>query len=229
MDEFRGELSSSEPIYATLAYDSATVDAENSKDSNLFVFNMQLLNGNVQSQIVQISQNSTGCTDDSLKSIVYSIIEEGSEHNIHFLFVSTDGETGTNKTHTDFFNFLESFNTIDSDKLADELRNYSSFIPVSDWYHILKDIRGRYRRNKISMFPGALIFNAKQLNEIFKLDKLVIEAKGQSAVINDLAIYFFNSENLRKLAQNDEFCSLAYTLVTITIQSLNLSPIRDMN
>ncbi|KAK8882182.1 hypothetical protein M9Y10_044822 [Tritrichomonas musculus] len=79
------------------------------------------------------------------------------------------------------------------------------------------------------MFPGALIFNAKQLNEIFKLDKLVIEAKGQSAVINDLAIYFFNSENLRKLAQNDEFCSLAYTLVTITIQSLNLSPIRDMN
>ena len=60
------------------------------------------------------------------------------------------------------------------------------------------------------MFPGALIFNAKQLNEIFKLDKLVIEAKGQSAVINNLAIFFFNSENLRKLAQNDEFCSLHF-------------------
>lgn len=60
------------------------------------------------------------------------------------------------------------------------------------------------------MFPGAPIFNAKQLNEIFKLDKLVIEAKGQFAMINDLAIYFFNSENLRKPAQNDEFCSLAF-------------------
>lgn len=108
LNEFRNELSSSKEIYATLAYDSATVDAENGIDNNIFVFNMQPLDGTIQSQILQISQNSTRRTDESIKQIINNVIEEGEKHGIHFLFVATDGETGTNKVHSDFFSFIES-------------------------------------------------------------------------------------------------------------------------
>lgn len=77
------------------------------------------------------------------------------------------------------------------------------------------------------MFSGAPVFKAKQLNAILELDELVHEAKAPSAMRDDLTLHLFNSQNLRKLAQNDKFCAFAflfpYTLVTIAIQFANLT------
>ncbi|KAK8833738.1 hypothetical protein M9Y10_028365 [Tritrichomonas musculus] len=227
LSEFRTELDSSKDIYATLAYDSATVDAENSRDNNLFVFNLQPLDGTVQSQILQITQNATGRTDEQIRQIINNIIEEGEKQNIHFLFVASDGESGTNKIHSDFFAFVESLNTTNFDEIIEALKSYKHFFPSSDWFHIIKDLRGRFSKNNIIMFPSAPVFNAVQVNEILMLPEIVIKAQGQASMRDDLALYLFRSQNLSVLAENNEFCSFSflfpYVLVNIAIQSDNLN------
>ena len=226
LGEFKEELTSETDIYATLSYDSATVDDENG-NNNLFVFNMQPFKGSIKSKIVQIALNSTGRTNQPIKEIVDHIIEEGLKDGIHFLFVATDAETGTNASHSDFFLFIEKLNTDDFDTIVDAANTYDKPIPVSDWYHLLKDLRGRFAKNNISMFEGAPIFNAKHLNEILNLNELVITAQGQSSMRDDIAFHLFNSANLSILALNEEFCAFAfilpYTLATIAIQSETLS------
>lgn len=227
LSEFRNELFSSKDIYATLAYDSATVDAENSRDNNLFVFNMQPIDGTIQSQILQIAQNSTGRTDEQIKQIINNIIEEGEKQKIHFLFVASDGESGTNKVHSDFFAFVESLNTTDFDEIVEAVRSYKNFFPSSDWFHIIKDLRSRFSKNSIIMYPNAPVFNSVQLNDILNLPSIVINAKGQESMRDDLALYLFRSQNLSVLADNEEFCPFSflfpYVMVTIAIQSENLT------
>lgn len=186
-----------------------------------------LLKGTIRSKICQVSQNSTGRTDNSIKSIVQKIVEAGEKSQIHFLFVGTDGETGTNKIHSDFNKFINDLNTSDFDVIVDHVHEYSELIPISDWYHIIKDIRSRFSNNNISMFKGAPIFNAQQINEILNLDTLVITASGQSSMRDDLALILFCSQNLEILAEHNESCAFAFlfpfTLVTIAIQSETLT------
>lgn len=83
--------------------------------------------------------------------IVEEITEEGLKYDIHFLFSSTEIETGINALHKNFFSYIESLSTTDFDQIVDEIKSYDSLIPISDWYHILKDMRGRYGRNNIAM------------------------------------------------------------------------------
>ena len=120
-----------------------------------------------------------------------------------------------------------SLDTLDFDEVVEGVKMYLDFIPVSDWYHLIKDLRGRFARNNISMFKGAPIFNAKQLNEYLELDEIVLNAKGPAAMRDDLALHVFNSRNLSILSEKEEFCAFAfilpYTLVTIAIQSLKLT------
>ena len=228
LNEFKEEFSDDNgEVYATIAYDAATVDPVISNDSNLFVFNVQPLDGTKSSFICHISQNASGKTDEGIKSVVKQIVEAGEKSGIHFLYVATDGETGTNKMHNDFFKFVNDLNTVDFDQIIDNVSNYPDLIPVSDFLHILKDLRTRFSTNNISMFPGAPIFNAQQINEILKLDEIVIKASGPASMRDDLALNLFCSQNLELLAQHNEYCAFSFlfpfTLISLAIQSEKLT------
>lgn len=77
------------------------------------------------------------------------------------------------------------------------------------------------------MYPNAPVFNSVQLNDILNLPSIVINAKGQESMRDDLALYLFRSQNLSVLADNEEFCPFSflfpYVMVTIAIQSENLT------
>ena len=226
LDEFKNEFNDGK-IYATIAYDSATVDPVDTNKSNLFVFNVQPLDYTKKSIICHITQNESGKTDDSIKKIIKQIVAAGEESGICFLFMATDGETGTNKIHTDFNKFVQGLNASCFDEIVDKISTFPELIPISDWLHIIKDLRTRFATNNISMFPGAPIFNGKQINEILKLDEIVITASGPTAMRDDLALILFCSQNLEILAEHNEFCPfvflLPFTLVTIAIQSYILT------
>lgn len=98
MNEFRKELNSDEEIFATVAYDSATVDLEESNKSNLFVSNLQPLKGNINSKIIHISLKKKSRTDESIKRLINEMVEEGLKQGFHIVFVATDGESSTNET-----------------------------------------------------------------------------------------------------------------------------------
>lgn len=227
LEEYRKELNSNEELFATIAYDSATVDPGQTNKSNLFVFNIQPFKGNIKSKIVHISLKEKGKTDESIKQLIHEIVEEGLKQGFHIVFVATDGETGTNDIHMNFGRFIDSLETDDFDEILKQISNYPNLIPVSDWLHLLKDLRTRFSNYTISMFPGSTIFNFRDLNSILKLDDLVFSAEGPSSMRDDLALHLFNSQNLSILAENGEFCAfsclLPFTLVTISIQSTNLT------
>lgn len=142
------------------------------------------------------------------------------------MFVLTDGELGTNKIITEFGKFIDSLNTSNFDEIVDNVRSYTDIIQVSDWYHLLKDLRKRFSSNNISIYPNAN-FNAKQINEILNLDEIDITASGTVSMRDDLALNLFNSENLELLASHEEFCAFAFlfpfTLETIALQSETLT------
>ena len=77
------------------------------------------------------------------------------------------------------------------------------------------------------MFPGAPIFNAQQINEILKLDEIVIKASGPASMRDDLALNLFCSQNLELLAQHNEYCAFSFlfpfTLISLAIQSEKLT------
>lgn len=58
--------------------------------------------------------------------------------------MSTDGETGTNKIHTNFLEIIKKLNTTDFDEIIENIEAYPDFVPISDWLHILKDLRSRF-------------------------------------------------------------------------------------
>ena len=111
--------------------------------------------------------------------------------------------------HTEFGKFIDSLNTSNFDEIVDNVRSYTDLIQVSDWYHLLKDLRKRFSSNNISIYPNAN-FNAKQINKILNLDEIVITASGTVSMRDDLALNLFNSENLELLACHEEFCAFAF-------------------
>ena len=144
LNEFKEEFSDDNgEVYVTIAYDSATFDPLISNDSNLFVFNVLPLDGTKSSFICHISQNAYGKTDEGIKSVVKQIMEAGEKSGIHFLYVATDCE----KMHNDFFKFVNDLNTVNFDQIIDNVSNYPELIPVSDFLHILKDLRTRFSTN----------------------------------------------------------------------------------
>lgn len=85
LNEFKEELSDENEIFATKAYDAATVNPIGSHNSNLFVFNIQPLNGTKKSRICHFTQNSSSKTENLIKSIVQKIFEASNESNFNFL------------------------------------------------------------------------------------------------------------------------------------------------
>lgn len=71
------------------------------------------------------------------------------------MFVSTDGELPSELGKS-----IDSLNTTNFDEIADKVRSYTDLIPVSDWYHLIKDLKKRFSTNNISMFKNAPFFNA---------------------------------------------------------------------
>lgn len=84
------------------------------------------------------------------------------------------------------------------------------FFPSSDWFHIIKDLRGRFSKNNIIMFPNGPVFNVVHVNEILMLPE--IKAKGQASMSNDLALYLFKSQNISVLAENKEYCFFSFII-----------------
>ena len=105
--------------------------------------------------------------------------------------------------------------------------NYSKPIPVSDWLHLMKNLRTRIIENTIILFDDSEIIDINTISQILDLDKTVKSSRGRATMRDDLAIKLINDENLSILAENNQFCCFAlmlpFVLFTIVIQSENLS------
>lgn len=122
-----------------------------------------------------LSQKSENRTDEEIKDAIQRIAEEGLKHNIHFIYVSTYGQSGNNEAHCNFGKFIDSFSIDNFNEIILLVPDYNCLILVSDWLHLIKDLRGRFSNYNIQMFPGTQAFNLRELSPILYLDELVFQ------------------------------------------------------
>lgn len=229
LHELHNELSKdeNEPIISVLGFDAATIDPRNQGSNGLFVFNAQPLKGNLKSKVVYAKTQTNGKANKDIMKTVDEIEKAGEKNKIFFRFIASDGDSATNQIHRDFQNYINTYDGKISDDFLDYIGKYSKPIPISDWLHLLKNLRTRIIDNNIILFNGSEIISIKEINDILHLDKIVTNARGRSTMRDDIAIKLINDESLSILGENGQNCALVlmlpFVLFTIAIQSENLS------
>ncbi|KAK8888509.1 hypothetical protein M9Y10_039588 [Tritrichomonas musculus] len=216
-----------EPIIAALGFDAATIDPLYQNSTGLFVFTSQPVKGQLRTNIVLAQPNKNGKGNKEIMKTVEDITKAGEKANIKFKFVVSDGDSATNQIHIEFNNYMNKFKGKTSFELFEYVGNYMKPIPVSDWLHLMKNLRTRIIDNCIILFKNSDIIEINKLDEILHLDKMVKASRGRATMRDDLALRLINDENIISLAENEQYCPfvlmLPFVLFTMVIQSENLS------
>lgn len=217
-----------EPIIATLAFDAATIDPTDQGSNALIVFDAQPLKGEYKSKVVYVQKNKNGkANKETISSIVNDINDAGQKTNIIFRFIASDGDSATNQLHREFNYYIKNFKGGLNEDFLDYIGKYEKPIPISDWLHLLKNLRTRINENNIILFKGSEVINIHKIGEFLDLEDAVMNARGRATMRDDLALRLINDINLLILGENEQYCSLIlmlpFVIFTIVIQSQNLS------
>lgn len=229
LEELRNEMvkDENEPIVAAIAFDAATIDPRNQGSNGLFVFNFQPLNGSQRTSIVNVDTRDNGRVDDGIIQRAKEIQKIAEELNIFVRFVASDSDSKTNQLHTNFRNYLNKFQGNTFGQLIEYIDKYTEMIPMSDWLHLCKNLRSRFISQKIILFKGSQIIDPEIICQKLQLDPKVFNAVGRESMRDDLALKLLNFDNLKKLANFEEYCCLVlflpFVLFTNVLQSKNLS------
>lgn len=74
-------------------------------------------------------------------------------------------------------------------------------ISVSDWLHLIKNLRTRIINNSIFLFKNSEINEINKLDEILHLKKTVKSSRSRATMRDDLALILTNDENTITLAE----------------------------
>ena len=229
LEELRNEMAKdeNEPIVAAIAFDAATIDPRDQGSNGLFVFNFQPLDGSKRTRIVNVETRDNGKADDGILERAREIQKIGEELNIIIRFVASDSDSKTNKLHTNFKNYLDKFQGSSFDQLIIYIDSYTEMIPISDWLHLCKNLRSRFISQKIILFKGSQIIDPEIICQKLQLNPKVLYATGRESMRDDIALKLLNFENLKKLANFEEYSCLVFflpfVLFTDVLQSACLS------
>ena len=230
LKELHNELTKEEkkPIVAALAFDAATIDPRDNGSTGIIVFNAQPLEGENKTKVVYVEKNKNGKADKkTITEIVNDIESSGKKANILFRFIAMDGDSASNQFHLDFNKYLNSFKGKYNEDFLEYVGKYPKPIPISDWLHLLKNLRTRINENKIILFKGSEVITMKKIGEFLDLEDAVMNSRGRSTMRDDLALRLINDKNISVLGNNEQYCSLIlmvpFVLFTIVLQSENLS------
>lgn len=102
------------------------------KKSLVLLFLIPPFDGRIKSKILHLSQKSENRTDEEIKDAIQRIAEEGLKNNIHFIYVSTYGQSGNNEAHCNFGKFIDSINIDNFDEILLNVPKYNCLIQLSD-------------------------------------------------------------------------------------------------
>lgn len=77
-------------------------------------------------------------------------------------------------------------------------------IPVSDWLHLIKNLRTRIIKNSIILFQNSDINEINKLDEILHLKKTVKSSRSRATMPDDMALILTNDENTMTLAEIEQ-------------------------
>ena len=211
------------PIIASVASDAASCDPQKTNTGALFCYNLQPLSQEQSTSIAHVSQAKNGRVTEKEIETPKTIASQAEKQNIKIIYTCTDGDPKTNILHKNFIDYLSKFPEKDFSSLIQYANQYKELIPVSDWLHILKNIRSRLIRHLIYLSEN----HELNIKKSEKGDHFAYNKKVAYSMRDDLALHIFNTINLDMSLDKkdyDEFIFiLPFVLTTVVIQSNTLS------
>ena len=189
---FTGKIPIAVSIDATVASPHPLFTSGNM--NNIFLVQIQPLSHNYKSFPISIVPSDGGRINQNIKNILDNLLDELS-YSYRVIFKCSDGDPGTNTWHNICFNQVLHM-------LEYPLNFIIQFIyfdkwPISDYLHIIKNVRCRLFHN-LSLTPDSEIISFDDFYKIFKTK--TFSDKTSLGKYNDkLAINAFSIKNLKYL------------------------------
>ena len=210
-------------IPAAIASDAASCDPQKTNTGGVFCFQLQPIDQKYESKVVHISMKENTRVGENELKIPKRIAEESDAKKIKIIYSCTDGDPKTNSVHKDFSVYVQQCKTNDFSKLLDHVNNYQKLIPISDWLHILKNLRSRLIKNTIIISELQPPLEFKKICEAVNELEIVYQNSASFAMRDDLALLIFNTKTLASRLEegywNIFLFILPFVLTTIVLQS----------
>ena len=221
------EIDETQEVVSSIAFDAASADPKHTNTNNIFVYNLQPLNQSLDSHVIHISPKSNGKASQDIISNSDDIAKIASTVHIHVIYRCTDGDPNTNDLHSDFQKYMKHCPSHNFKDMIEYANRYSKLIPITDWLHLLKNLRSRLIHQDILLSTDLPVLDFVKLSSQLQIDEDIYKASSQLAMRDDLALKIFTTTNLAKLFDssiwNEFIFIIPFVLVTNVIQSGTLS------
>jgi hypothetical protein len=155
--------------------------------------------------------------DDEIREIQKKLCDLLVKESFEPVFISTDGDTGMEEKHREFFRKYEDMKTVNLDNVVAELEGQDAFHrwPVSDPLHLVKNARSRLVGGALAFTADGHEISGPMIHKELELEgeERAFEAKGNlDAMRDDLALQVFTMKNLLALAEKRDDAAGIYFL-----------------
>ena len=221
------EIEETKDVVSSIAFDAAAADPKHTNTNNIFVYNLQPLDQRLDSHIIHITPKSNGKASQDIITNSDDFAKKASISNIRVIYRCTDGDSNTNDLHRDFQKYMEKCENHNFSDMIKHVNNYPKLIPITDWLHLLKNLRSRLIHQDILLSCDLPVLEFVKLCSQLKIEKNIYKESSQLAMRDDLSLKIFTVTNLAKLFDssiwNEFIFILPFVLVTNVIQSSTLS------
>ena len=216
-----------ETIVASVGFDAASADPKNTKTGGIFAYQLQPLDQNAKVYPVHLSLSPNGRAKQEHLDKATNIARVGKETNFFIRYLTTDGDPKTNEPHEKFDEYLQDLQHLPFNDIIKEVDKYGDLIPLSDWLHVLKNLRSRLLHQNVTVADCIHAIQFEQTCKELNIDPLIYKDGSITAMRDDVALKLFSLENIKILLQNQKWAELCFVfpflLVTNVIQSGTLS------
>ena len=234
-------------ILANLAGDGLYLaDDRNKRVIQYYVIQLQPLNKNIPCVCINItsigkkSANKQMTSSEIIPKLkrIAKIINNDKSLKFDVIYLSTDADTSTDFVHKDFFNkFIkniwnkkhgESHDETEISLIEEAMKfDFSEFIPISDFLHIIKTARAHILNHAMRLGSNRTTLNLDRIKEILDIGDALDDVSHWAKMSDVYAIALFQFVSFKKIRDklgNDEDLFMApFTFLNEAIRSTSLS------
>ena len=232
-------------VLANLAGDGLYLaDESNKKVIQYYVIQLQPLDKNIPCVCINItsigkkSANTQMTSSEIIPKLkrIANIINNDKSLKFDVIYLSTDADRSTDSFHKDFFNkFIKkiwkcSDSSDDAEiNLIEEAMNFdfSEFIPISDFLHIIKTARAHILNHAMRLSSNRTTLNLDKIKETLNIGDALDDVSHWAKMSDVFAIALFQFVSFKKIRDklgNDEDLFMApFTFLNEAVRSTSLS------
>lgn len=221
------DIDENEEITASIGIDAASTDPKKNSTNSICLFHLQPINQNYNATPIHITPLANNKMTNEIIKTADKIRDIGKDINIKIVFICTDGDTATNQLHQEFESFLLQADSQTFIDLIDYMQTYNKLIPVTDWLHLLKNLRSRLIHQIIKISKNSELIDFSKICINLNLNQELYAQGSNYAMRDDVALMIFSTLNIQNMVREKQWSFivflLPFVLTTNVIQSESLS------